>query len=62
MSITKIGLNRGELKFADRWPAGAIHDHDAAGVVMRAAAGGSADAIRALFARAVRGKIVLDVA
>jgi NADPH:quinone reductase-like Zn-dependent oxidoreductase len=41
VEIRHIGLNLGELKYADQWPVGAIHGHDAAGVVLRAAADGS---------------------
>ncbi|WNV87168.1 zinc-binding dehydrogenase [Umezawaea sp. Da 62-37] len=44
VEIRHIGLNLGELKYADQWPAGAIHGHDAAGVVLRAAADGSGPA------------------
>ncbi|WP_326686311.1 zinc-binding dehydrogenase [Streptomyces sp. NBC_01795] len=41
VEIRCIGLNLGEVKFADQWPAGAVHGHDAAGVVVRAASDGS---------------------
>ncbi|WP_329070156.1 zinc-binding dehydrogenase [Streptomyces sp. NBC_01429] len=41
VEIRHIGLNLGELKYAEQWPAGAVHGHDAAGVVVRAAADGS---------------------
>jgi len=44
VDVRHIGLNLGELKYADQWPAGAIHGHDAAGVVVRAAADGSGPA------------------
>ncbi|RKT88126.1 NADPH:quinone reductase [Saccharopolyspora antimicrobica] len=41
VEIRHIGLNFGELNYLHRWPAGAVHGHDAAGVVVRAAADGS---------------------
>ncbi|MBW4718108.1 zinc-binding dehydrogenase [Saccharothrix obliqua] len=41
VEIRHIGLNLGELKYPHLWPAGAVHGHDAAGVVVRAAADGS---------------------
>ncbi|WP_030677602.1 zinc-binding dehydrogenase [Streptomyces cellulosae] len=41
VEIRHIGLNFGELKYAHEWPAGAVHGHDAAGVVVRAASDGS---------------------
>lgn len=41
VEIRHIGLNFGELNYIDQWPAGAVHGHDAAGVVIRAAADGS---------------------
>lgn len=41
VEIRHIGLNFGELKYAAQWPEGAIHGHDASGVVVRAAADGS---------------------
>jgi len=44
VEIRHIGLNLGELKYAERWPDGAIHGHDASGVVLRAAADGSGPA------------------
>ncbi|MEO6083867.1 MAG: zinc-binding dehydrogenase [Umezawaea sp.] len=44
VEIRHIGLNPGELKHADLWPAGAIHGYDASGVVVRAAADGSGPA------------------
>ncbi|RDG35491.1 zinc-binding dehydrogenase [Streptomyces corynorhini] len=44
VEIRYIGLNFGELKYVDEWPAGAVHGHDAAGVVVRAAADGSGPA------------------
>src|SRR5690625_3972454 len=41
IEIGHIGLNFGELNYAYQWPAGAVHGHDAAGVVVRAASDGS---------------------
>ncbi|MEU2790103.1 zinc-binding dehydrogenase [Streptomyces sp. NPDC007100] len=41
VEIRHIGLNFGELNYVDQWPAGAVHGHDAAGVVVRAASDGS---------------------
>ncbi|KAA6212755.1 alcohol dehydrogenase [Streptomyces albofaciens JCM 4342] len=41
VDIRHIGLNFGELNYVDQWPAGAVHGHDAAGVVVRAASDGS---------------------
>ncbi|MEU6958199.1 zinc-binding dehydrogenase [Streptomyces chrestomyceticus] len=41
VEIRHIGLNFGELRYVHQWPAGAVHGHDAAGVVVRAAADGS---------------------
>jgi len=41
VGIRHIGLNFGELNYVHRWPAGAVHGHDAAGVVLRAASDGS---------------------
>ncbi|GGV69389.1 oxidoreductase [Streptomyces longisporoflavus] len=41
VEIRHIGLNFGELNYVRQWPAGAVHGHDAAGVVVRAAADGS---------------------
>ncbi|MEU6117202.1 zinc-binding dehydrogenase [Streptomyces sp. NPDC047117] len=41
VEIRHIGLNFGELNYVEQWPAGAVHGHDAAGVVVRAAADGS---------------------
>ncbi|WP_409234530.1 zinc-binding dehydrogenase [Streptomyces sp. PA5.6] len=41
VEIRHIGLNFGELNYVHLWPAGAVHGHDAAGVVVRAAADGS---------------------
>lgn len=41
VEIRHIALNFGELKYADQWPAGAVHGHDASGVVVRAASDGS---------------------
>ncbi|WP_369202424.1 zinc-binding dehydrogenase [Streptomyces sp. PU-14G] len=41
VEIRHIGLNFGELQYVDQWPAGAVHGHDAAGVVVRAASDGS---------------------
>ncbi|MFI9460569.1 zinc-binding dehydrogenase [Streptomyces xiamenensis] len=44
VEIRHIGLNYGELNYVDQWPAGAVHGHDASGVVLRAAADGSGPA------------------
>ncbi|HEX7304526.1 zinc-binding dehydrogenase [Lentzea sp.] len=44
VGIRHIALNFGELKYAAQWPAGAVHGHDASGVVVRAAADGSGPA------------------
>src|SRR4051812_42781658 len=41
VEIRHIGLNFGELRYPREWPAGAVHGHDAAGVVVRAASDGS---------------------
>jgi NADPH:quinone reductase-like Zn-dependent oxidoreductase len=41
VEIRHIGLNFGELKYARQWPDGAVHGHDAAGIVVRAASDGS---------------------
>jgi NADPH2:quinone reductase len=41
VGIHHIGLNFGELKHSELWPDGAIHGHDASGVVLEAAADGS---------------------
>ncbi|MFE6779111.1 zinc-binding dehydrogenase [Streptomyces sp. NPDC057702] len=41
VEIRHIGLNFGELNYVHQWPAGAVHGHDAAGVVVRATADGS---------------------
>ncbi|MFJ8936817.1 zinc-binding dehydrogenase [Streptomyces sp. NPDC102365] len=41
VEIRHIGLNFGELNYVSQWPADAVHGHDAAGVVVRAAADGS---------------------
>ncbi|RRR86832.1 zinc-binding dehydrogenase [Streptomyces sp. RP5T] len=41
VEIRHIGLNLGELRYPHEWPAGAVHGHDAAGVVVRAASDGS---------------------
>ncbi|MGW3966556.1 zinc-binding dehydrogenase [Amycolatopsis sp. NPDC005003] len=41
VEIRHIGLNFGELRYAHEWTAGGVHGHDAAGVVVRAAADGS---------------------
>ncbi|MDI6412600.1 zinc-binding dehydrogenase [Streptomyces albus] len=41
VEIRHIGLNFGELNYLHLWQAGAVHGHDAAGVVVRAAADGS---------------------
>ncbi|WP_282088624.1 zinc-binding dehydrogenase [Streptomyces tendae] len=41
VEIRHISLNFGELNYVRQWPAGAVHGHDASGVVVRAAADGS---------------------
>ncbi|WP_030668161.1 zinc-binding dehydrogenase [Streptomyces rimosus] len=41
VEIRHIGLNFGELNYVQQWPAGAVHGHDAAGIVVRAASDGS---------------------
>lgn len=41
VEIRHIGLNFGELNYVHQWPVGAVHGHDAAGVVVRAASDGS---------------------
>ncbi|OKH98144.1 alcohol dehydrogenase [Streptomyces sp. CB02923] len=41
VEIRHIALNFGELNYVHQWPAGAVHGHDAAGVVVRAASDGS---------------------
>lgn len=41
VEVRHIGLNFGELNYVHRWSAGAVHGHDAAGVVVRAASDGS---------------------
>lgn len=41
VEIRHIGLNFGELNYAHQWPAGAVHGHDAAGVVVRTASDSS---------------------
>ncbi|WP_367038452.1 zinc-binding dehydrogenase [Streptomyces sp. Je 1-332] len=41
VEVRHIGLNFGELNYVHQWPAGAVHGHDAAGVVVRAASDGS---------------------
>ncbi|CAM5533922.1 hypothetical protein STENM327S_00294 [Streptomyces tendae] len=41
MEIRHIASNFGELNYGLSWSAGAVHGHDAAGVVVRAASDGS---------------------
>ncbi|MFJ1460180.1 zinc-binding dehydrogenase [Nocardia sp. N2S4-5] len=41
IEVRHFSLNRGEVLFAGRRPAGTVHGYDAAGVVVRAAADGS---------------------
>ncbi|MER5257940.1 zinc-binding dehydrogenase [Streptomyces sp. NPDC002855] len=41
VEIRHIGLNFGELNYVHQWQAGAVHGHDAAGVVARTASDGS---------------------
>lgn len=47
ISVRHISLNRGEVAFAGRLPAGTVHGYDAAGVVVRAAADGTGPAVGA---------------
>ncbi|RKN44071.1 alcohol dehydrogenase [Streptomyces hoynatensis] len=47
LDVRHISLNRGEVAFAARRPAGTVHGYDAAGVVARAAADGSGPAVGA---------------
>ncbi|MFC7037582.1 zinc-binding dehydrogenase [Nonomuraea rubra] len=44
LDVHHISLNRGEVAFAGQRPAGTVHGHDAAGVVVRAAPDGSGPA------------------
>ncbi|MBT2411966.1 zinc-binding dehydrogenase [Streptomyces sp. ISL-12] len=44
VEVRHIALNFGELNYVDQWPAGAVHGHDASGVVIRAASDGSGPA------------------
>ncbi|MFI6497966.1 zinc-binding dehydrogenase [Nonomuraea typhae] len=44
LEIRHISLNRGEVAFASRQPAGTIHGYDAAGIVVRPAADGTGPA------------------
>ncbi|UBU18146.1 zinc-binding dehydrogenase [Nonomuraea gerenzanensis] len=44
IEVRHVSLNRGEVAFAGRRPAGTVHGYDAAGVVVRAAADGSGPA------------------
>jgi NADPH:quinone reductase-like Zn-dependent oxidoreductase len=44
LEVRHISLNRGEVAFAGRLPAGTVHGYDAAGVVVRAAADGTGPA------------------
>ena len=45
LEVRHISLNRGEVAFAGRRPAGTVHGYDAAGVVVQAAADGSGPAV-----------------
>ncbi|MEO3872217.1 zinc-binding dehydrogenase [Nonomuraea sp. B12E4] len=45
LGVRHISLNRGEVAFAGRRPAGTVHGYDAAGVVERAAADGTGPAV-----------------
>ncbi|MFE3204962.1 zinc-binding dehydrogenase [Embleya sp. NPDC059237] len=47
IAVRHISLNRGEVAFAGRLPAGTVHGYDAAGVVIRAAADGTGPAVGA---------------
>ncbi|TMR37365.1 zinc-binding dehydrogenase [Nonomuraea zeae] len=44
LDVRHLSLNRGEVEFAGRRPAGTVHGYDAAGVVVRAAADGTGPA------------------
>lgn len=45
LDVRHISLNRGEVAFAGRLPAGTVHGYDAAGVVVSAAADGTGPAV-----------------
>lgn len=45
LDVRHISLNRGEVAFAGRRPAGTVHGYDAAGVVVRSAADGTGPAV-----------------
>jgi NADPH:quinone reductase-like Zn-dependent oxidoreductase len=47
LDVRHISLNRGEVAFAGRLPAGTVHGYDAAGVVVRAAADGTGPSVGA---------------
>lgn len=47
LDVRHISLNRGEVAFAGRRPAGTVHGYDASGVVVRAAANGTGPAVGA---------------
>ncbi|MFE0099720.1 zinc-binding dehydrogenase [Streptomyces sp. NPDC059009] len=47
LAVRHFSLNRGEVAFAARRPAGTVHGYDAAGVVVRAAADGTGPAVGA---------------
>lgn len=47
LEVRHISLNRGEVAFASRRPAGTVHGYDAAGVVVQAAADGTGPAVGA---------------
>ncbi|WP_199827747.1 zinc-binding dehydrogenase [Streptomyces specialis] len=47
LDVRHISLNRGEVVFAGRRPAGTVHGYDAAGIVVRAAADGTGPAVGA---------------
>ncbi|MCQ4206462.1 zinc-binding dehydrogenase [Streptomyces longispororuber] len=47
VEVQHVSLNRGEVAFAGRLPAGTVHGYDAAGVVARAAADGTGPSVGA---------------
>ncbi|RJL23088.1 alcohol dehydrogenase [Bailinhaonella thermotolerans] len=47
IEVRHISLNRGEVAFAGRRPAGTVHGYDASGVVIRAAEDGTGPAVGA---------------
>ncbi|MFI1579164.1 zinc-binding dehydrogenase [Embleya sp. NPDC020630] len=65
IAVRHISLNRGEVAFAGRLPAGTVHGYDAAGVVVQAAADGTGPAVGAEVAAFGAGawaeRMVVDV-